>query len=518
VNPFSYILASNLHVGRSRDTKFVALLATTACVVFIAYIARMNAVTHDVFHEMALAREWLQSGSFPVEDRFAYTPTVSPAVHHEWGTGLLLYIAGPQSPLGLHGITALKFGLLAALGVLVYRVSRNAGAHPLLAIPLLVVVMPMLWVGFATLRAQLFTLVALAAQMLMLQSDWRGGRRWVVGWIPMYLVWLNVHAGFVVGLGMLGFHLVERIIDAIYRKQPLIQRTWHLFALGPVMASGLFCNPWGWDYIPYLYSAITMDRPTILEWKPLWNTHDAPTTLFVFAVSVVMLGYVAKVRRWSRLRGWLFCALAAYMALKHIRHGSIYAVVWLACVPAWLTPTPLGKSLIAWLTSCRMPAIRISQALIVSCSVFAIWQGCWRSTLPTTLAASSFCFPVKAVEYLKRHQVEGNVMTPFHCGAYVSWELYPLVRVSLDGRYEVAYADEVLPQHQQFYEAQPGWQSMLDRYDHDFILIPRDEASKVASMLLGPDQAERYGWKCIYLDESFGIIARHDIDLPVQID
>jgi hypothetical protein len=96
-----HLLAKLLLVGRNRDLRFFAWLWLGAGCVFIAYIARMGAVTHDVFHEMALAREWLACGAFPREDCFAYTPTVSPAVHHEWGTGLLLYLAVAAIPFGL---------------------------------------------------------------------------------------------------------------------------------------------------------------------------------------------------------------------------------------------------------------------------------------------------------------------------------------------------------------------------------------------------------------------------------
>jgi hypothetical protein len=232
-----------------------------------------------------------------LNDQFAYTPTVSPVVHHEWGTGLLLYWAGPSGPLGLQGIMALRLLLVASLLLLTYRVARNQGAHPLLIVLFLPIVLPIMWVGFATLRAQLFTLVAIALQMLMLQADWRGSKRWIVFWIPMLIVWLNLHAGFVVGLGMLGFHSIERTYQVWKQNRSYIAELWHLALLVPVSLLSLSFNPWGWDYIPYLVRAITMDRPTILEWMPLWSTHDAPTALFAFAISVVMVGYVAKVRR-----------------------------------------------------------------------------------------------------------------------------------------------------------------------------------------------------------------------------
>ena len=506
------IFASNLRVSSRRDVALLGVLAGTATVLFVAYIARMHAITHDVFHEMALARVWLETGDFPRNDVFAYTPTVSPTVHHEWGTGLLLYWSSAASPLGLDGLMALKFSLVAALGLLLYRVARGGGANPILIALMLPIVLPLLWVGFATLRAQLFTLVALASQMLMLQSDWRGRRAWVFLWIPMYLVWLNLHAGFVVGLGMMGFHTVERMVDAWHRRQSVFFQIWHLAALVPAVFLGLLCNPWGWDYAPYLIHAITMQRPTILEWKPLWFTYDPLTTLIAFSITVVMLGYVAKNRRWSRLRGWLFCGLAAYMTLKHIRHGSLYAVVWLAYMPGWLTPTPLGKSLIAWVEQQRHSVFRVSRYLALACSLFAIWNTFWHVSLPTTLAASSFCFPGGAIDYLKSHAIHGNVMTPFHCGAYVSWSLYPDVKVSLDGRYEVAFSEDVMNAHLQFYEAKEGWQSVLGLYDHDLILVPQDAA--VRKKICSDKACLIDGWNLVYQDDAYAILAKNDFELP----
>jgi hypothetical protein len=29
-------------------------------------------------------------------------------------------------------------------------------------------------------------------------------------------------------------------------------------------------NPYGWDYVPYLWHALLLDRPLVEEWAPLW--------------------------------------------------------------------------------------------------------------------------------------------------------------------------------------------------------------------------------------------------------
>ena len=103
-------------------------------------------------------------------------------------------------------------------------------------------------------------------------------------------------------------------------------------------------------------------------------------------------------------------------------------------------------------------------------------------------------------------------MTPFHCGAYVSWAMYPNVKVSLDGRYEVAFAEEVMLAHQQFYEAKSGWESVLKQYDHDMLLVPQDAAIRVQVM---DERGSRLpGWRLVYQDNAYAILARDEFELP----
>jgi hypothetical protein len=529
-------IGASLLIGSRRDIRLYAALAVAVAAIFIAYISRMHDITHDAFHEMALAREWFTTGKFPTDDLFAYTPTVSPAVHHEWGTGVVLYWVAALSPLDLDGMILLKMVLVAILGATLYRVARGNGAHPIVFFLLAPIVFPVLWVGFATLRAQLFTLVAIALTMLMLQSDWRGKRGWVVFWIPLYVLWLNMHAGFVVGLGLLGFHFIERLLSTAVKclrednsksiisvsfPKSLVQLVcanhfyarllkdhWHLFAMGPIIVSCLYLNPWKWQYVWYLVKAISMPRPLILEWQPIWFTYDPLTTLVAFGCSIVLIAYAVSERQWDRLRGCLFCILAAYMALKHIRHGSIYAIIWIAMVPGWITHTSVGKSLIRFVTSTRSQSIRCAWAAAVASICFALFQPFYRATVPGDVAPSAYGYPTGAVDFLAAHRAQGNVMTPFHCGAYVSWRLYPDVKVSLDGRYEVAYEPQVMEQHRAFYAAMDGWQETLTAYQHDYIIIPKD--APVYDPMRYKKLPSASQWDCIYEDEYFALFGKNE--------
>src|SRR3954453_14855419 len=67
----------------------------------------------DLWHGMALAREGAALGRAPWEDRFAYTPTLYPTVHHEWGSGVVAYLLATR--LGGPGIVLARYALIAAL-------------------------------------------------------------------------------------------------------------------------------------------------------------------------------------------------------------------------------------------------------------------------------------------------------------------------------------------------------------------------------------------------------------------
>ena len=517
-------LRANLRVGKARDVALIAWLTIALACGFLAYVSRVHEVTHDVFHEMALFREALASGSFPTEDVFAFTPTVSPSVHHEWGTGAILYLASVESGLGLAGISILRLLLISVLWLLLYRVARMRGAHPYIFAVVAATTFPFFWVGFSTIRAQLFTLVFLAAQMWMQELDWRGRRGWVVAWWLMLVAWLNIHAGFIVGLGMFGFHCAERFVAAWMRERSFfhaVRATWHLQVVGGAVAIALPINPYGWQYIQYLLHAITMPRPLIVEWHALWHTYAPVLTMTAFVLSVFLFAYCLRYVRLSRQHGAAFLGLSAYEALQHIRHGSLYGATWLAYVPAWLTHTPLGKSLIRGVNEKRSLVIRGCQGVAIACLLFACENQFWRPTLPAEPRYSIASFPAGAVDYLKQHGFRGDLLTPFAQGAYISWTLYPNVRVSLDGRYEVAYEEQVMLDHDALYSGCAQWPQLLEKYDSDAVLVDQGSALRPLLEVFREDQCRgsdelptQHRWKFVYEDDAFVVLMKDGSAMP----
>ena len=74
------------------------------------------------------------------------------------------------------------------------------------------------WIGCATIRANMMTMLFLAIQLLVLESDRRGGRRWIALWLPLFTIWVNLHGGVVVGIGIMGLPILEQMA----RKAPVM--------------------------------------------------------------------------------------------------------------------------------------------------------------------------------------------------------------------------------------------------------------------------------------------------------
>jgi len=189
--------------------RIAAILPAVSMAAVLVVFALMGTVADpDMWHEMSLAREIVRLGHVPDADVFAYTPTVRPVVHHEWGTGMVLYTA--WRAIGNGGILAVKYLLLAGCVWGAVGLARRRGASWAVMYVLGFIALPAVAIGITTVRAGMFTMLFLVLLLTMLESDQRGARRWVWLWLPLYVVWLNLHGGFVLGGAVVAVHTLEQ--------------------------------------------------------------------------------------------------------------------------------------------------------------------------------------------------------------------------------------------------------------------------------------------------------------------
>ena len=117
--------------------------------------------------------------------------------------------------------------------------------------------------------------------------------------------------------------------------------------------------------------------------------------------------------------------------------------------------------------------------------------------------------PCGAVAFLKENHLAGNVFNPLWWGSYITWELYPAIRVSMDGRNISLFPDRLVVENFDFYlkdAATVDVETPL-RYDTQLLMIPAD--SPVLSRI---DTDRR--WRRIFRDGNAAVFARAGVDFP----
>ncbi len=453
-----------------------------------------NLADLDIWHQMALAREMLLSGHLPLTDQFAYTPTLPRIVHQEWGSGLIAYLLVTR--LGAGSILLLKYGIAAGIALLCMLSAKGRGGSigeigvlTLLAIPLLAPALR------ATIRAQAYSFLFFALLLLWIDTDRRGSRAWMVPWLLVSCLWVNLHAGVVVGIGILGVYWLEQFL----KHQP--HR--HLLALLLAQILALGATPYGLKYYSYLRGALFMPRPAITEWESVWQGGTLLMLAFGACLSLACSCFVRD-RRWPGSPVILVTALAGAL---HMRMLPFFAIACLCYLPGRLARTPAWR----WaecVTGNQRPLL-VSGLLIlgIATGANACRQRFWEIAVPGPGAPiATIVYPAGAVDYLERQEFKGNVMVPFELGAFVSWKLYPQVRVSVDSRYEAAYPEWLVARIGRFYDAAEDWKSTLAAYPTDLVLIPR--TTRLA------DQFFQAGWARVYSDRGFVLYANPALSLP----
>lgn len=453
------------------------------CAVYLLLVSR-TALHPDLIHQMALMREAAKLGRIPTEELFSYTAKAVPAIQHEWGAGWIgrraYELGGDQGILLLHWLLA----FLLAAGVAAMLRNERVRA-------------PVLWAAVALcaymatytmvpVTAQTYSVLLTLALLWFLRLDARGGRWWIAAWLPLYIAWVNLHGGVSVAFAVLVGYVAERI----WKRQPWL----HIPAVLAAMAALIAVNPYGTQFYRFLVHALTVQRPIITEWSPRWMIDVDPFRAVMFWATLGVFVYTAQKRGWRRMDGALIVLGLALGSMRVMKLLPFYALAWLVYVPSQLGRTWLGRQV----SVAVMEQPRTAGWACLALIPFTIWAAARNE--PWRLSLSNF--PVDAVEYLREQHFKGNLMTLYSEAPYVTWKLWPAVKVASDSRYETAYEMRWVERVFEMYRVRPAetWRGVVNAYPTDAILVGAGEP--LAAVLAKQDE-----WPCVYRDQKWFIYA-----------
>jgi hypothetical protein len=451
--------------------------------IFLA--ASRSSVDSDLWWHLQSGRVMTETGHPLLTDTFSYTREGQTWVNHSWLGEVVLY-----GLYQLGGWTALSawMGLMAVLVAVFLWLQTSGPAYVKAGFILFAsVVCAPLW----TPRPQFFSLVFLAF-LAWLVNRWLTKGGWTI-WIvlPLFILWSNLHGGFVMGILYLiacaaGLALDAVLCEGIERR--LSARNAGILlamASGGYLAAAVNPNGYRMWLIPFQTVSVGILRQFIQEWSsPDFHSIESwPFALFI----VLMIFCLSRQKGRTPFKQILPSILFILMGLYARRNMAAAAIVGiLVMMEAW-NSMPVNDFFaqlvpVSWfdginnyrksqkqLTEPQKKWLNLAMVGLMGMACFVKLAAVGYPGLVDIYEARFF--PSKAVTYMQDHAPiqSGRLFNSYNWGGYLIWK-DPETKVYVDGRTDL-FGDEILGEWMTITQAGNGWQGLLAKWKVTRIII-----------------------------------------------
>lgn len=489
------------------------------CVVCLAaYQFSENTADSDLWGHVLFGEQFLKSGVLAQSDPYSWTVAGQPWINHEILAEIALGAA--HRWLGGAGLLLLKImlGMLTfGIALAVARKSMPPEWRPVAwAFGALAVVE--ISFGFAP-RPQIFSALAFAAMFWLVREVHRGRRPWLLALPPLFVVWINTHGAVLAGIALLWLMAAAATAQVWLKKSapdflrarldnPLPAKTlaW-LWISAVASAAVLLINPYGFELVRWLAQSVMWTQRHIGEWNPVafgWD-HAA----FFFCAALAAAAFL-----WSRRPAalWEFAAIIvlAALAFRSARNTPLFCLATLAFVPPHLADVlqrfrrhferfeKLGTN--PSVQNFLIAVLALVSAGIVAATFTLHKERAW------TMEAPCAEYPVSAVQFIREHELRGNLLVFFDWGELCIWEL-PDSPVSIDGRLDTCYPRAVFDAQWDLYNDRPSEAVAQLIQRADYALLP-------ANMLGALALVQKDRWQPVYVDNLAVVLVKNPAQFP----
>lgn len=511
VNPNESVLGSRAKANTGLLEMFLSsrrLLVLVFMTVLFAGAVR-SVTDPDFWWHLKTGQHIVETGGIPHTDIYSTTFLGREWITHEWLSELFIY--GIYKAIGLGGLI-LVFSLIITAGFwIAYQRSARRAGHPY--VPGFALILG----GLAAaptwgVRPQMFTFLFASIYIAVLGNYAEDEKSRALWWLaPLMIVWVNIHAGFAMGLALIALTTVGLVLEGLLSRLHSLASIWRrvrpLILVGIVCGAAVMVNPHGARL--YLYPLETLRSHAMMKYIEEWLSPNfqelmfQPLMLLIFATFSVL---ALSSKRLRILDLFLLLATAAG-ALRSARNIPFFVLIAMPLLVEhswnWLTAHSWGQ----WLTRPEKREVGSQAILKIALNLVLL------VTLPLGVAAlrlqravanqpsaEAKVYPVAAVKFLRSQNLSQPLFNDYGWGGYLIWQLYPDYRVYIDGRADV-YGDAFMEEFLSTQSGQTGWRGPLDKYGIRTVLIKPDLA--LASLL-----REDSAWQNVFEDQQAVIFVR----------
>ena len=537
----------------TRSVDVLAGLSLLLVLVVLLWLVGRPLATDDLWWHLKLGEVYASQGPWVDEDPLYHTTQDQPTVPHEW-----LYQAGLhwlQRALGFQGLRVIHVLAVAGLGFWAFRIFRRAAGGLAPACLASIVFLELSWFRLFQFRPDLVSIAALLAlHDLLLGRDGPPGRARTLWAGLVFLLWVNMHSLFAIGLALivaallgLGLRRILLRVVASFGQGAAMgsesdARTDAALARGLALALGCallatLLNPRGVHaHLLFFVESASGDiwqlQDDFLPWNPLRPVagNHALTPLCWFVADALLITWL-----WTAGRGLLRVARersaaavrdldCVYLGLSAACFAAMLATVrfhWMALFPLLYLLRALRRSVLG--KPARAAGFSRLAAVASLGLALALPAGIHLEAYAREVAAEPqgyqspyldqrYCGP--GVRFLADAGIQGRLFHPFNLGGFLGFWLAPDLRTFIDGRMD-HYPSEVLRDYLRIRQAsdvgaaRPLWK-LLEKWDIDVFFGTSFPESRYSDRFWISHVRRLPGWVPIWASQTHSIYLRRN--------
>jgi hypothetical protein len=461
---------------------FPAMLATFLVgAVFVA--GRTFSVDPDLWWHIRTGEIILRTHHWPTTDPYSFTVAGQPWIACEWLGDVLLATVARLGGLQVLDALLIVLGSAVMLGLYAYATLRTGNSKAGLVAAAILFVLAN---ASFSLRPQMLGYLFLIVTVIALERFRQGKPQALWCLPPLFLVWVNTHGSFVIGIGAIAAYILCGLVE--FQFGSIVARRWNtserirLETVFLLCLTALNITPYGVQLAFYPFhvaSSLPVGVANVMEWQSMpFNLLGGKLFL-----ALVLAFFVAQMafRLTLRLEELVLLCGGIVMACVHVRFLLVF-------VP-FFAPI-LAKLIARWVTPYESTKDRhILNALLMAAAIVAMVR--YFPTREALQRALSERVPVRAVEYLRQHPVPGPMFNNYNFGGYLVWANQ---RVFVDGRADPYERGGALADYFHITRLESGALAVLRNYGIQSCLLERNEP--LVTLLSAVPE-----WQPVYADD-----------------
>jgi hypothetical protein len=464
----------------SRPLRFAAPSIPTVIFVLLATLVPMLLQKPllnsdgDLARHLRHGRYMLEHGGLIRADPFSFTRPGAPFVGFEYGSQLLYALA--ERVGGLPAVAVLAGLLIGLTYALLTRFLLKRGVDPLLAC-LTVALAIALGAGHWTARPHLFSFVAVVILLDMLEGR---RRRPVLACAALFVIWANLHGGFVYGWVLIGLYLVGSLGELLWSddKEPWRERVRYYRTMLVTAMTVTVLNPYGLELHRHLIGFF--GKPFLMDNTAEFVSPDfhEPGAKVFLGILLFIFGSLTLRRRRPTLPRLMVMGIGAAFALISVRNIPLFGLTALPIFALHMDevwrrlPDPGGVRGRFETTATRTSSLPWALPIAVLLCWVAAAGGRIGSLQLIWDRFDGTVFPVAAVAKARAEHLGGRLFSDFVWGGYVEYA-WPEQKIFIDGGTDF-FGEDVFREYASIKGLTPGWRDLLARRDISLMLLRRE--------------------------------------------